>query len=62
MFYEKVVIFCKENGISISKFEKMCDLGNGVIGRWKGGKSKPSMNTVEKISKYTNKSILYWLG
>ena len=61
MIYENIVSYCKENGISISAFEKKCGIGNGTIGGWKDDISKPSLATLEKIAKETEIPIAKWL-
>lgn len=37
MLYNKVVEFCKKEGIPVYVFEKECGLGNGTIRGWKMG-------------------------
>lgn len=61
MVYRKVVAYCEKKNISICEFEKLCGIGNGVVGAWKDDKSKPTLNTLEKIAKATNTSITRWL-
>ena len=51
--FEKIEKFCKEKGISINKFEDECGFGNGTVSKWRGGKVKPSMNSIERIAEYT---------
>lgn len=56
MIYSKVVHYCSENNLSISAFEKQCEIGNGTISRWNPElekPSKPDIATLEKISKVT---------
>lgn len=61
MLYEKIVDYCEKEGLSISAFEKKCDIGNGTVGRWKDDGSKPSLTTLEKIAKATEVSVTEWL-
>ena len=37
----RVEEYCDAAGISISKFEKLCGISNGIVGKWKKG-SLPS--------------------
>ena len=62
MFYQKIVDYCNKNNISICSFEKMCGIGNGTVGRWYGDKSKPSLQTLEKISSATGIAISEWIN
>ena len=62
MFYKKVAKYCEENNLSISAFEKLCNIGNGTIGRWEKEKSKPSLQTLEKIATTTKTSISEWIN
>jgi hypothetical protein len=51
-----VVRYCSDNNLSLSAFEKLCEIGNGTIARWNPElekPSKPDLNTLEKISKAT---------
>ena len=61
MIFKKIIDYCKTYNLSISSFEKLCDIGNGTISAWKDNKSKPSLKTLEKISKITNLPITYFL-
>lgn len=48
-----MVSYCRENNISVTDFEKKCNLGNGTIGKWKDGKNNPKVATLIKISDET---------
>ena len=61
MVYDKIVAYCKENGLSIAAFEKKCGLANGVVGKWEDDRLKPSLSSLEKISEATGISISKWL-
>lgn len=56
MIYKKIMEYCEKNSLSIAAFEKKCNIGNGTIGRWEKG-SKPSLDTLEKISKVTGITV-----
>ena len=60
MIYSKVIQYCSDNNLSLSAFEKLCEIGNGTISRWNPDldePSKPSLDTLEKISKHTGISL-----
>lgn len=59
--YQNVVSYCKENNISISTFEKECDIGNGTIRRWKDDSSKPLLATLEKMQIATGIPVSDWI-
>ena len=61
MIYENVVDFCRSRRISISKFEKMCGLGNGTVSKWKDDKNMPSMKILVRIEKGTKVPIESWI-
>lgn len=61
MIYKKIIEYCQKNNISISAFEKKCDIGNGTIGRWKDG-SEPSLESLRKIATATNIPIEEWVA
>ena len=50
MLYNKVVEFCKKEGIPVYVFEKECGLGNGTIRGWKN--SSPSVENLKKVADY----------
>mgnify|MGYP002853985280 CR=1 FL=1 len=60
--YERVLEYCKEEGISIYEFEKRCNIGNGTVGRWKNETSQPSIKTLTKIVSTTGTTMPYWFG
>lgn len=47
MVYRKVVAYCEKKNISICEFEKLCGIGNGVVGAWKDDKSKRCMAALD---------------
>ena len=62
MVYEQILKYCEEENISLSEFEKRCKIGNGTVGKWKDGKTSPTIKTLNKISIHTDITIGYWLG
>lgn len=62
MIYERVAEYCRDAKMSISKFEKLCGIGNGAVGRWRGGNTSPSIATLTKMEKATGIPIRLWLG
>ena len=33
MVYEQILKYCEEENISLSEFEKRCEIGNGTVGK-----------------------------
>lgn len=62
MVFRNVKAYCEKNNMSISAFEKMCEIGNGTVGRWESDKSQPALQTLSKIEKATGISIASWLA
>jgi transcriptional regulator with XRE-family HTH domain len=62
MLYERIQEYCADEEITISEFEKRCKIGNGTVGKWKDDKVKPTIQTLNKISKWTGVSLGYWLN
>ena len=62
MKYDVVLKYCKEEGITVKDFERLCDLSNGTVGKWKDGKYEPSMKNLSKIIHNTGLSATYWIG
>lgn len=62
MIYERILEYCKENHISVTDFEKVCGIANGLVGKWKSGKTQPSLRILSKIQNATGISIGYWIG
>lgn len=60
MFYQKVIDYCNNNGISVSAFEQKCELPNGAVSKWKNG-GYPSIPTLKKISSATKISEEKWI-
>lgn len=61
MTYQKIIEYCKENNLSLSAFEKMCGIGNGVIDDWKET-SMPSLASLTKIAEATGIPVSEWVG
>ena len=62
MDYEKLEKYCKEHHLSVSEFERLCEIGNGTIGKWLKGKAEPSFKSLFKMEKYTGIRISEWIG
>ena len=56
---QRVESLCKEKGISISRLEKDCSIGNATIKRW--DESAPRIDTLKKVADYFGVSIEYFL-
>lgn len=56
---ERILNLIKNSGLSDAAFCHELSIGNGVIGKWRSGKQKPSLDAVIKISTYFNVSIDY---
>lgn len=55
MLFSKISSLCKEKGISISKLEKECGLGNATIRGWRT--SIPNSANLKKVADYLGVSI-----
>ena len=60
--YDRVMSYCNEEDIPVSKLEKICGIGNGTITKWGKFGVIPSINSLIKISQKTGKPLTYWLG
>lgn len=61
MIYENVKRYCKEHGLSIFAFEQLCGIGNGTIARWENDKSRPTLQSLEKMAKATGTRVIDWM-
>jgi len=61
MISDKVTNYCQAAGITISRFEKLCGIGNGSVGKWRKYKSSPSLATIYKIEKATGIPAYMWI-
>lgn len=59
LILEKVEGLCKEKGISISRLEKECGIGNATIKGW--DKSIPRLDTLKKVANFFKKPIEYFI-
>lgn len=57
--YQKIKNLCEEKGISIYSLEKELGLSTGSVIKWH--KSVPRIETLQKLSKYFDVSIEYFL-
>ena len=62
MIYERIQEYCRNEKLTLSEFEKKCQIGNGTIGKWKDDKMQPTIKTLSKIAHYTGITIGYWIG
>ena len=60
MVYEKVLFYCAQKGISVAAFERMCNLGNGTVSKWKV--REPSFSSLMRIVSATGISLKEWIG
>lgn len=60
MLLEKVLEYCKEKQISVSEFERRCELGHGIISKYKGD-TLPTVKTLRRIAEKTNTEVSDWL-
>ncbi len=56
---ERIFKLMKENNINAAQLTREIPLTNGLITQWKQGKQKPSLEALNKISKYFNVSLDY---
>lgn len=56
---ERILNLIESSGLSDAAFCHELSLGNGIIGKWRSGKQKPSLDAVIKIANYFNTSIDY---
>ena len=59
MVVQRVESLCKEKGISISRLEKECSIGNATIKRW--DESAPRIDTLKKVADYFGVDINYFI-
>lgn len=55
MIYEKVAKLAAERGLTISRLEKECGLGNMTIVMWRT--SSPRVSSLKKVADYLNVPI-----
>lgn len=59
---ENIRAYCEAHGYTFAKFERLCDLSNGMIGKWELGYNKgPTVTTLKKISDATGIDMDAWL-
>ena len=58
MDFEKIVLLCKQKGISISKLEEELGFGNCTILKWKSG-GKATIDNAKKVADYFGVTIDY---
>lgn len=60
MIFTIISGLCKQNGISVSRLEKECGLGNATVRRW--DTSSPSADNLKRVADYLGVSIDYLLS
>jgi len=61
MLYQRIVEYCERNGLSISAFEKHCELANGTVAKWKDNPNAAKLETVMRIVAKTGIPITRWI-
>lgn len=62
MLFQKVIDYCKNNDLSISAFEKKCNLSNGTVSKWKSMSDEQiRLNTLKRIAVGTGIPVEQWL-
>ena len=61
-FLENIDLLISEKNISKGQFYKEIGISAGNFGDWRRGRSKPSINTLNRLSSYFDCSIDYLLG
>ncbi len=61
MISDRINEYCSNAGITISRFEKLCGIGNGSVGKWKKHDSMPSLSTLYKIERATGIPAYMWI-
>lgn len=56
---ERIFNLIESSGFSDAAFCRELSLGNGIVGKWRTGKQKPSLDAVIKIAAYFHVSIDY---
>ncbi len=56
---DKITALCEKKGISISRLEKECGIGNATITRW--DESVPRVDSLKKVADYFGVDIKYFL-
>jgi len=58
---ERILALIASSGLSDSAFCQEIGIGNGIVGKWRANKQKPSTDAVIKIAKYFDVSTDYLL-
>lgn len=58
----KILLLVEESGLTAKEFAEKVGLGGGNITDWKTGRSKPSIESLQKIAKYTNVQLEWLTG
>ncbi|MGF7184739.1 transcriptional regulator with XRE-family HTH domain [Desulfitispora alkaliphila] len=62
MFSERVKIIRKEVGLTQKEFAQILKISSGTVAMWEMGKRKPSLKTLEGLSKIFSAPTDYLLG
>lgn len=59
MILNKIEALCEKKGISISRLEKECGIGNATVTRW--DESIPRVDSLKKVADYFGVDIKFFL-
>ncbi len=59
---DRILELVKESGLTAKEFAEGANIAGGSITDWKTGRSKPSIESLQKIAKYTNVQLEWLTG
>lgn len=59
---DRILELVKESGLTAKEFAEGADIAGGSITDWKTGRSKPSIESLQKIAKYANVQLEWLTG
>lgn len=58
---ENIDRYCRKHKLTRQKFEKQCQIGNGIVAKWANGTRGATLKTVDKIERGTGIPAATWL-
>lgn len=58
---ENIDAYCRNHGISVKGFERLCGIYNCSVIRWRRGVQAPTIKTLKKIEAATGIPLANWM-